>query len=238
MAELVKAFRDFVATNGWAYLRAWTDIVTRRSRAFDDLDLGDEAVFVFATKFMMINALLCCVFELPPAALSGFNYASVQYVGSLYLFQVTTWIALASLLHACMIFFRGTAKYRETVSLYFFLTAFHPPLSLLQMPLSQFLLPILARPDFAGHVYSPNLAPEIMAAAPPGQLLFLIVFVLASNAFFFWYISILIRASLRLHGLAGARAFIAAIAAFLAQWAFVVLMIGPLNNILLMAFAR
>ena len=237
MSGILKAFQDFLVANGWAYVRAWLTMITERRAALRGADLGSEAFFAFAAKFMVINAALCVLFGLPGEALAGLDYLSPAHLVSSLTMLVAGWVGMASILHLCLRARGGRAPYRETFAIFAMFTAFYPLVALIALPVGPFIAPILADRGFTEKVLSASMVPDLLATVPLSEWIYVGVAWLFAVALLLWMHILIVRAALMAHRLGHWRALGAVALYVVALLAYLALILGPINNLLLRAFA-
>ncbi len=237
MSGMLKAFQDFLVANGWAYVRAWITMITERGAALRAVDLGGDDVFVFATKFMVINAAWCVLFSLPAAALAGFDYLGAPYLISSVVMAIVFWVGMASVLHLSLRAFGGSANYRRTLVIFAMFTAFYPLIAVVYIPVDRFIAPLMAKPGFTEAALSEGMLSELLTMAPLSDLIYAAVAYTIGLGLLLWVHLMILRAALVVHDLHRGRAMGASVFYVIAFSLFLMLILGPINNLVLLAFA-
>lgn len=237
MSGILKAFQDFLVANGWAYVRAWITMITERGAALRVIDLGSDDVFAFAVKFMVINAAWCVLFSLPAAALAGFDYLGAPYLVSSLVMAVVFWVGMASVLHLSLRAFGGSANYRRTLVIFAMFTAFYPLIGVIYIPVDRFVAPLMAKQGFTEAALSEGMLSDLLAMAPLSDLIYAAVAYAIGLGILLWMHFLILRSALLVHGLHRGRAMGASVFYMIALFLFLSLVVGPINNLVLLAFA-
>ena len=205
--------------------------MTKRHRAFQEMSLDSDETLVASLKFLAIIAIIGVAIDIPIASLAGLKYESNSYIISRLFVLFVLWFCYATLLHVCMKVFGGRATYRETIALFCFLTAFFPPIMLLQMPFARYFAPTIKDSPSVGAIFS------IWSRVNDNDMYLVVISSILSLVFSVWFVIVLFRSSNSVHGVSGLRALSANILFLISLWIFIIVIAYPFQNFVLRAFA-
>ncbi|MEO1147880.1 MAG: hypothetical protein AAFY26_20050 [Cyanobacteria bacterium J06638_22] len=224
----LKEIIEFLGKDWRSFIKSWYAVITKGHRVFEHLDLRDESTLIYGLRFMFYIGLIGVILEIPVAALVGLQHEKPSYLVSSLVLLLSLWIGYSVIFHLSMKVVGGTAELRETIAEFCFLTAFFPPIMMLQLPLQQYMIPFLRESD--NQEDQLNVIFQLIFS-PSDLMTFLTLYVLSSGLTIYFFI-VLYKALRLINNLQGFKMISGFSLGIFGVFLFVNLISVPLHNIL------
>src|SRR5215472_1090823 len=203
----------------------WFSVITRGSRAFEQIDLEKSSVLFYSLKFMLYAALVDLLFHLPFAVATGGTGKAVSIESLLLLETYLEFLILGFAIYGAMRLVGGKGSLQASIAAYCFLTAYLPIISFLMMPMRALIFPTMERhPDLPDVLQS--VGPQLCQLSVWKATGFWLSFVLTTLVFVIFFV-VIFRTLRTIHKLTNARALLGFLVGLISAAAILALFVEP-----------
>jgi len=122
----------------------WFSVITRRRKAFENLDLEKDSTLIYALKFMFVMALVDIIINIPLAARIGDSTLKVMAIPPVLVAEAyIEYLTVGLILHGSMKLVGGKGLLQPAIAAYCFLTAYLPINGVLLLPTRMIIIPAM-----------------------------------------------------------------------------------------------